>query len=144
MDGVCGVQGNVIDDVKPTYAVQDGTWGPPKEAEKENLDDIFGKKPVSVRNVRCVLLILRNSGGLRALACVDVLQCQTRPCSSETLQQRGGGKRVPRKGRLSHSAVLRRLQVVEDAAGRTDEGGLAGAGAGVRGGPRDRGAAGCS
>jgi len=41
------VMGNVIDDVKPTYAVQDGTWGPPKEAQKENLDDIFGKKPVS-------------------------------------------------------------------------------------------------
>ena len=43
------LQGNVIDDVKPTYAVQDGTWGPPKEAMKENLDDVFGKKPVSVR-----------------------------------------------------------------------------------------------
>ena len=42
------MQGNVIDDVKPTYAVQDGTWGPPKEAMKENLDDVFGKKPVSV------------------------------------------------------------------------------------------------
>lgn len=39
--------GNVIDDVKPTYAVQAGTWGPPKEAQKENLDDIFGKKPVN-------------------------------------------------------------------------------------------------
>jgi hypothetical protein len=26
--------GNVIDDVKPTYAVQAGTWGAPKEAEK--------------------------------------------------------------------------------------------------------------
>jgi len=41
------VMGNVIDDVKPSYAVQDGTWGPPKEVEKENLDDVFGKKPVS-------------------------------------------------------------------------------------------------
>ena len=26
--------GNVIDDVKPTYAVQAGTWGAPKEAQK--------------------------------------------------------------------------------------------------------------
>ena len=41
-------QGNVIDDVKPSYAVQDGTWGPPKDA-KENVDDIFEKQPVSVR-----------------------------------------------------------------------------------------------
>merc|ERR1712216_45441 len=41
------LQGNVIDDVKPTYTVQAGTWGPPKEAQKENLDDIFGKKAVS-------------------------------------------------------------------------------------------------
>ena len=40
-------QGNVIDDVKPTYTVQAGTWGPPKEAQKENLDGIFGKKAVS-------------------------------------------------------------------------------------------------
>ena len=43
-----GWQGNVIDNVKPSYAIQAGTWGPPKEAKKENVDDIFGKKPVSV------------------------------------------------------------------------------------------------
>lgn len=52
MMACCVSQGNVIDDVKPTYAVQDGTWGPPKEAQKENLDDVFGKKPVSVKHQR--------------------------------------------------------------------------------------------
>ena len=26
--------GNVIEDVKPTYTVQAGTWGPPKDVEK--------------------------------------------------------------------------------------------------------------
>jgi hypothetical protein len=30
------------------HAIQAGTWGPPKEAKKENIDDIFEKKPVSV------------------------------------------------------------------------------------------------
>ena len=44
----CKTQGNVIDDVKPSYAVQDGTWGPPKDV-KVNVDDIFEKQPVSVR-----------------------------------------------------------------------------------------------
>lgn len=33
--------GNPIGDVKPSYTVQAGTWGPPKEG-KENLDDVLG------------------------------------------------------------------------------------------------------
>eukprot|EP00283_Hemiselmis_rufescens_P026558 CAMPEP_0173468710 /NCGR_PEP_ID=MMETSP1357-20121228/76989_1 /TAXON_ID=77926 /ORGANISM="Hemiselmis rufescens, Strain PCC563" /LENGTH=238 /DNA_ID=CAMNT_0014436935 /DNA_START=38 /DNA_END=754 /DNA_ORIENTATION=+ len=33
--------GNPIGDVKPSYTVQAGTWGPPKEG-KENIDDILG------------------------------------------------------------------------------------------------------
>jgi len=35
------VFGNDISGAKPSYTVQAGTWGPPKET-KENLDDILG------------------------------------------------------------------------------------------------------
>lgn len=87
MYGVGGVQGNVIDDVKPSYAVQDGTWGPPKEVEKENLDDVFGKKPVSVRDMRCVRHNLRNIGGLRTQAGVAVSDKARwrQPCATQRL-----------------------------------------------------------
>jgi hypothetical protein len=40
--------GNDITDVRPTAPVHQGSWGPPaKGSSKDNLDDIFGKKPVS-------------------------------------------------------------------------------------------------
>ncbi|EKX34709.1 hypothetical protein GUITHDRAFT_166141 [Guillardia theta CCMP2712] len=33
--------GNVIEDVKPSYSVQAGTWGPPKESAKDVAADVF-------------------------------------------------------------------------------------------------------
>eukprot|EP00960_Hanusia_phi_P029701 748112-Hanusia_phi.AAC.4 len=33
--------GNVIENTKPSYTVQAGTWGPPKETAKDAAADIF-------------------------------------------------------------------------------------------------------
>mmetsp|Transcript_19149 Transcript_19149/g.13740 ORF Transcript_19149/g.13740 Transcript_19149/m.13740 type:complete len:242 (-) Transcript_19149:12-737(-) len=39
--------GNEIENVKPTYEVQPGTWGAPKSVDKVNVDDLFEDKSVT-------------------------------------------------------------------------------------------------